>query len=225
MLAAPWITRLVNMNATLNQARFYGILDASYVPRERWLEKCQALIAGGADLVQVRAKNVSDAERASLVESVLPLFRGREQNLIVNDDVALAARLEGVGLHLGQDDTPVAEAREAIGLGRILGLSTHSLEQAKAAIVQERLLDYFAVGPVFSTPTKPHYQAVGLELARSVAALNPPLPFFCIGGIKRGNAPKVKAAGVQRVVVVSDVLLADDTAAAVREIRSVFTDV
>ena len=130
---------------------------------------------------------------------------------------------EGVGLHIGQDDTPAREARERIGPHRILGLSTHSAEQAQEAMnLGADVLSYFAVGPLFATQTKPDYTPIGLELATWVAQENPDLPYFCIGGINRANAQQVRDTGARRVVTVSDVLLAEDTATAVKETLNYF---
>jgi thiamine-phosphate pyrophosphorylase len=140
--------------------------------------------------------------------------------LVINDDVELGARTAGAGLHLGQDDRPATAARTGIGPDRVLGLSTHSWEQAQAAMaLPAGVLSYFCVGPLFATPTKPDYTPVGLELVRRVAAARPALPWFVIGGITRANLGAVIAAGAPRVVVVSDVLRAEDPAAAVRAIR------
>ncbi len=200
------------------QCRVYGILDTGYVPPERLKEKCRALLAGGAGIVQLRAKKESPAQRRDILSQIFPLFEDSSVPLILNDDLETALAFPRVGLHVGQDDLPVAQARAALGPERILGLSTHSPAQAQGAIAQADLLDYFAVGPVFATPTKPDYTPVGLELVKYVAGLNPPLPWFCIGGVKRENATEVIAAGAQGLVAVSDILLADDTAEAVRRL-------
>jgi len=151
-----------------------------------------------------------------LARRVLPLAAARGVPLIVNDHLDVALSLPGAGLHLGQDDGDIRAARLALGRARVLGLSTHSLEQARAAIAAADVLSYFAVGPVFPTGTKPDYPAVGLGLVARVRALGPPLPFFCIGGISRANLSQVVAAGARGVVAVSDPLLDPDTAGAVR---------
>lgn len=210
----------------LAQARFYGILDTSYVSDNDWEAKCKALIAGGADIIQLRAKKQTRTERRALLERILPLFNETTPPLIINDDLELALAHPNLGLHVGQDDLPVAEARAALGPERILGLSTHSPEQAQGAINQAGLLNYFAVGPVFATPTKPTYTPVGLELVKTVAAWDAdskvPLPWFSIGGINRQTVSEVKQAGAKRVVVVSDVLCDRDTATAVQAIKGSF---
>ncbi len=207
-------------------SRFYAILDTGYVPRARWTSVCRALLRGGADLVQLRAKRETAAERRALLAEILPLFVpgavvAAPPPLIVNDDLDLALAYPNLGLHVGQEDLAPELARRHLGPGRLLGLSTHSPAQAQAAqALPAGVLDYFAVGPVFATPTKPDYTPVGLELVRHVAAMRPALPWFSIGGIKQTNLATVLAAGATRVVVVSEVLLAADPAAAIAEYRA-----
>lgn len=206
----------------LQSARFYAILDTGYVPRPRWSSVCRALIDGGADIIQMRAKTETAVERRSLLDEILPLFAepaGRAPSLVINDDIELALSHPALGLHVGQDDLPApAEARRRLGPDRILGLSTHSDEQAAAArALAKGILSYFAVGPVFPTQTKPACGAVGLDLVARVAAGPADPPFFCIGGINRGNVSAVIAAGARRVVAVSDILCDPDPAGAVRE--------
>lgn len=204
----------------LSGAKFYGILDAGYLREELFPTMCRALLDGGADIIQVRAKKATKGEYEKLLESVLPLFEGIDTPLIVNDHLDIALRHPCCGLHVGQDDASVEEARNRLGPDRILGLSTHSVEQAKRALEKAPLLSYFCIGPVYATRTKPDYVPVGLELVRAVTALNDGiLPLFSIGGINRANVEHVRLAGAERVVVVSDVLEAEDPADAVRELR------
>lgn len=203
----------------IGDEKLYAILDSGYVPSDRWESVATALLEGGADLLQVRAKEMSGAERHRLVERVFPITRQFGKVLIVNDDIEVALAFPNVGLHLGQDDMDVLAARQQLGDARILGLSTHSIAQATAAIALAKDLDYFAVGPVFATPTKPTYEPVGLELVTAVSQLNPPLPFFCIGGVNRQTVQQVVKAGATRVVAVSDLLLAEDVAAATATLK------
>lgn len=196
---------------------FYAILDTGYVLAKDWETKAQALLDGGAILLQVRAKAASTEQVRSLAEAIHPLCQAAGVPLIINDHAEVALALQGAGLHIGQDDLTPVEARELLGPDRIIGWSTHSLKQAAAAIQHAEVLNYFAVGPVFPTGTKPDYKAVGLDLVRQVRALNPPLPFFAIGGIKRANMREVMTAGATGLVVVSEVLQAADTRAATAE--------
>lgn len=210
--------------AFLQGAHFYGILDTGYLQPQQMRDKCLALQQGGADIIQLRAKRESRDEYRELLKSILPVFDGNDIPLIINDDLELALEFPRCGLHVGQDDLPVQEARRLLGPNRILGLSTHSMEQAEKALQLQSFLTYFCIGPVFPTGTKPDYVPVGLNMAREVWHLNQgQLPLFAIGGINRGNARQVHQKGIGRVVVVSDVLLDEDTAAAVKEIRDVFS--
>jgi thiamine-phosphate pyrophosphorylase len=177
----------------------------------------EAVLAAGVDVIQLRDKQ---AEAGPLLEAAALLRRAADRHgalLAVNDraDVALAAGADV--LHLGQDDLPMAWARRVLGEGVLLGRSTHDLEQARAAVAEG--WDYLAVGPVWPTATKPGRPAVGTGLVAAVAALDPPVPWFAIGGIDRGNLGEVTAAGASRVVVVRAVADAPDPAAAAAELR------
>jgi len=205
---------------SLKECSFYGILDSGYVTPSDWIGKYRALAAGGAGVIQIRAKQESHEDRETLLIRILEVRSQIEETqppLIINDDIDLCLRYPNLGLHVGQDDTPAIEARERLGPDRILGLSTHSVQQARGALgLPAGTLDYFAVGPVFATQTKPNYNPVGLELVEWVDEQNPKIPFFCIGGINRENLGEVRQRGGARVVAVSDPLLAKDTEAAVR---------
>lgn len=212
------MTNAANAKRSLADSRLYTIADTGYLPPERWAELTMQLIAGGADLVQLRAKEADPATRQELMERMAPIVSDRA-HLIANDHLDLALSTPACGLHIGQDDMPAKEARQALGPDRILGLSTHSAEQARAALELEGIIDYFCVGPVFPTRTKPDYVDVGLDLIREVASWQPVIPWFAIGGIHRQNVATVRAAGATRIVVVSDILEASDPVAACRELR------
>ena len=206
----------------LKPVRFYGILDTGYVAESALKDKCEALVSAGCRIIQLRAKNESHSKRSEIADKLLPLFESEGSPFfIINDDADLAARvcklIPNGGLHVGQDDLSPHEARKAIGNG-ILGLSTHSIEQAKAANSLNDTLDYFAVGPVYATATKPGRSAVGLQLVSEVAHMNPSLPWFAIGGVNMDTAASVRAAGAERIVAVSAVLAPDNTALAVRQL-------
>lgn len=170
-------------------------------------------IAGGANVIQLRDKKASRRELVDRAKELLVVTRELGVPLIMNDD-ADAARESGCdGVHLGQDDGPLAAARKILGPGAIIGRSTHSPEQAKAAELEG--FDYIAVGPVFGTPTKPTYTPVGLELVKFAAA-NIKIPFVAIGGIDASNVKEVRQAGAKIVAVVRAVISAKDPEAAAR---------
>ena len=181
-----------------------------------------AIYGAGVDLVQLRDKR---AEAVPLLRAAAVLREAADRHgglLAVNDraDVALAAGADI--LHLGQDDLPMAWAERIVGGdGLLLGRSTHDLGQARRAI--EEGWDYFAVGPVHATATKPGRPAVGTGLLEAVAALHPPVPWFAIGGIDRATLPAVSAAGATRAVVVRAITDAPDPAAAAAGLRAQLT--
>jgi thiamine-phosphate pyrophosphorylase len=178
------------------------------------------LIAGGADVLQLRAKGREIGEIRDVAKEIFPICRATGVPFIINDYPELAAELDADGVHIGQDDGPLAAAREIIGSGKIIGRSTHSLAQARAAL--DEGFDYIGFGPLFPTPTKLGRPGIGLaDISAMQRDVGSKIPAFCIGGIKRANLPEVIAAGARRVVIVSDLLAADDVESATREVREI----
>jgi thiamine-phosphate pyrophosphorylase len=165
------------------------------------------MIDGGVDVIQLRGKNESLAELVRLTDELHEMTASASVPFVVNDypEVARARPVEGV--HVGQDDESVAQARQTVGRPVLIGKSTHSLDQAIAAANEGA--DYIGFGPLFATPTKPDYIPIGLDLISEVHR-RVTLPIFCIGGIKLHNLSEVIAAGAKRVVIVSGLLQADD---------------
>lgn len=218
-------------------ARLYCILDLGYTPEERAEEVTASLLAGGADLLQLRAKGHDLATIRRVAEKLLPLCRTAGVPFILNDHFALAVAIGADGVHLGQDDGSLAEAREesrhadpgtrnevpassftSTPRSFIFGRSTHSLAQARAALAEG--FDYIGFGPLFPTPTKAGRPAIGLqEIAAMEREVGTQIPAFCIGGITPQTLPAVLTAGARRVVVVSALLQAPDVQVATRAIR------
>ncbi len=175
-----------------------------------------ALLRGGARLVQLRWPGASARELLAAALAIRPLARAAGALFLVNDrpDVARAAEAEGV--HLGQDDLPVAAARRVLGAGRLIGVSTHDPGQARAA--EAAGADYLGVGPVYATATKPDALAPrGLALVSAVrAAVRCPL--VAIGGITPETAAAVRAAGADAVAMIGALVRAPDPEAAVRDV-------
>lgn len=200
----------------LSDARLYGILDLGYVPMAGALDMAVRLLRGGVDVLQLRAKAASEDEIVALGRALAPACRAADVPFILNDHPHLVPVTGADGVHVGQDDGPIAAARAAAGPGAIVGRSTHSLAQARAAFAEGA--DYIGFGPLFATPTKPDYAPIGTADIAAVFA-GAPGPVFCIGGIKRENLPAVVAAGAQRVVVVSGILQAADPEAYIADCR------
>jgi thiamine-phosphate pyrophosphorylase len=187
--------------------RLYVILDAALltVPETACAEK---LVAAGVRMLQYRNKRASARELFQSSKRLSSLLVPQGVTFIVNDraDVALAA--EASGVHVGQDDLEADAARSVVGSGKLLGVSTHNVEQFKVAVATSA--DYVAVGPIFSTVTKANPDhVVGIELVRQVRTLTDK-PIVAIGGITLERAAEVIRAGADSVAVISDILLAPD---------------
>jgi len=196
--------------ADLTHCRLYGIVDLNYVNAVDALRVTAAMIEGGVDLIQLRGKQRSLDELTDLAAQLYQVTSQSSIPLIVNDHAQIARSVPVEGVHVGQDDDPIAVVREKAGRNVIVGKSTHSLAQAIAA--QSEGADYIGFGPVFATATKPDYKPIGLADIKRVHT-DVTLPIFCIGGIKIDNLNQVIAAGAQRAVIVSGLLQAKDVVA------------
>jgi thiamine-phosphate pyrophosphorylase len=186
----------------------YGFVDAAYIGELNPRDVTRELIAGGADIIQVRAKEKSHAELVELGLKVVSAAFQHKVPVIINDDIEAAFEAGADGVHLGQEDwamIPPQERANRLSNMRLVGLSTHSLEQALQA--EQEAVDYIGVGPVFRTATKPGREPVGIELVREVAG-RVKTPFFAIGGITLENIGEVLEAGATRIAVVSAILQA-----------------
>jgi thiamine-phosphate pyrophosphorylase len=188
----------------------YGIVDLSYVPEKDVGLVTNRLVAGGVDILQLRAKGHQKSEIASLARVMLSITKPGGIPLIVNDYPDLLREIDADGCHVGQEDFGIAEARDLAGRDCIVGRSTHSLEQAQLA--EREGADYIGFGPLFPTLTKPSAAAVGLDQVR-VLHEKVRLPIFCIGGVKLTNLGEVIRAGARRVCIVSNLLCASDIVA------------
>lgn len=174
------------------------------------------VLGSGVDILQLRMKDAGDDAIVAAGQRFARAAAAHGALFILNDrpDLVAAARADGV--HVGQDDMAVSEARAIVGPDRLIGLSTHSPAQVDAAADLD--VDYIGVGPVHATPTKPGRPAVGLELV-GYAAEHAGVPFFAIGGISPENVEAVRAAGASRIAVVRALTDASDPARAARQLR------
>lgn len=203
----------------LRTARLYFVCEARPVTDLETL--LRAALTGGADIVQLREKELGRAE----IERAAATFRRVADTFsalfVVNDDPELARICDADGVHVGQDDVSAEQAREVLGPDAIVGLSTHSEEQIAASA--GRPVDYISVGPIWETPTKEGRPAVGLDLVRHAAG-QAPHPFFAIGGVDTDNAEEVVDAGAERLCAVRAIRDAADPAAAATALRQAFAD-
>lgn len=186
------------------------------------LEVVAAAIRGGVTMVQYREKGATTRAMIEEAGALLGLCRSGGVPLIINDRADVAVAVGADGLHVGQDDMPVALARRLIGDGGILGVSAGSPDEARRAA--EEGADYIGASPIFATPTKPDATApLGLEglraLAASMRAAGRRLPIVAIGGINEANAAAIIGAGAEGIAVVSAIVSAPDVEAASRSLR------
>ncbi|QHW32460.1 thiamine phosphate synthase [Paenibacillus rhizovicinus] len=196
--------------------KLYAITAANYHPERDMLEVMEQAILGGADIVQLRKKDASKEELLADARALRALTARYGVPLIINDHIDIALAVGADGAHFGQDDLPLAEARRILGPDAIIGISTHSLEQALAA--ERGGADYIGVGPVYPTGTKPGRTAVTTSYVREAAA-QVSIPWVAIGGITLGNVDEVLAAGATRICAVSAIVGSEDPAKTCRAFR------
>ncbi len=193
----------------------YPIIDTATLVERRItpLDAAQALLDGGAQILQFRHKQSYTRSIFSEAESIASLCVARSVPFVMNDRADLA-RLLNAALHVGQDDLPPRLARHVLGDGLPMGYSTHNLKQLREAATQP--VDYLAIGPIFGTVSKQNPDPmVGLEVLREVIAASP-LPLVAIGGITIENAQRLYDVGVRSVSLISDLYALGDSADALR---------
>ncbi len=184
----------------LNAAGLYVLVDgvdfAVDTQAPKLVSLIRQLIAAKVNLIQLRDKTLNDRQLVHAGRLINELTRISETSFIMNDRADLAVAAGADGVHLGQEDLAVSDARLVLGHGKLIGVSTHSIAQARSAVASGA--DYIGVGPVFPSRTKSFDKHVGLELVHQVAA-EIQLPAFAIGGIDHNNVAQVVAAGLRRV--------------------------
>ena len=213
---------LMGLDARLKLARLYLCTDARQKQGDLG-EFLAAAFAGGVDIVQIRQKNMSPEAELEALDVARKAAAPHQGIVCVNDTPKLAGQFSADMLHLGQTDGKAKKARQHLHRWALVGRSTHEPKQSDRAVTDEAV-DYFCVGPVYATPTKPDYAPVGLDLVRYAAQAAPPFaieskPWFAIGGINLDNLDSVIAAGARRVCVVRAITLASDPQAAAAGLR------
>jgi thiamine-phosphate pyrophosphorylase len=209
----PLLRLRLPARARLKGAGLYVIVTEALCGGRPWLSVAEAALRGGAGVLQLREKSLSDAELLRRGRALRELTRRFSAMLAINDRPDIARLCDADILHLGQDDLPAGDARRIVGAGMLIGVSTHTAAQFAAA--GSEAVDYIAVGPMFPTATKPQEHIAGPETLRRLRG-GTDLPIVAIGGIHAGNAGEVRAAGADVLCVCSAVIAADDPEAAAR---------
>jgi thiamine-phosphate diphosphorylase len=198
----------------------YAILDPEQIKGRSALAVLGALLDGSVTILQLRVKSLTPSAFLDLAQRARAETRARGCRLIINDRVDIALACGADGVHLGQDDLPLHAGRQLMG-DKIVGVSTHDIEQAKQA--EQSGADYIGFGPMFGTTTKDTgYSARGVEMLRQIRAAVS-LPIVAIGGINEQNVREVWQAGADSAAIISDILGAGDIAAKTKRIGASHT--
>ncbi|MDP6858331.1 MAG: thiamine phosphate synthase [Verrucomicrobiales bacterium] len=198
--------------------KLYSILDLGYIEEEDIAIKAELICDSGISMLQLRAKNHGPERILEMAKVIRPICSKYKVPFIINDYPEIAAEVSADGVHIGQNDGKLEEARKLAGNCKIVGRSTHCPEQAQKA--HEEGADYIGFGPLYPTATKPGRPAIGLN---EIALVHDevPLPIFCIGGITEQTLPEVLSAGAQNVVIVSNLLQSEDIKSYVLRIQRI----
>ena len=199
----------------LHRIRLY-VLISSNIAKKSVKETARLVIDGGADAVQLREKTISDSKFISLAREVRDITTKRGSLLIINDRVHVVRKVNADGIHLGQQDMSALEARNIIGDEKIIGVSTHSITQARQA--QKDGADYIAIGPIYSTSTKDHEPSVGIEIIHEISEAVS-IPIIAIGAITLENLDGVLKAGASRIAVCSAIIGSKDIYSSTRQFK------
>ncbi len=200
----------------LKNSRLYAATDLKD-DRPDVFNQIEQALRGGVDIIQLRAKTLSTASLLGIGKRMRELTRRLDKLFIINDRVDVMLALDADGVHLGQEDLPIDIARKMIGgKDKLIGCSTHNLEQAVRA--EREGADYIGFGPIFETPTKPTYRPVGLELIPEIIK-KVSIPVVFIGGIDRSNVIEVIERGAKCVAVVRAVFASPDPFRSARELK------
>lgn len=206
------------MKLSPSDLRLYAITDRRALPAGVTLAQAvEAALDGGVTCLQLREKTASAGEILTLARTLLPLSRARKVPLLINDrvDIALAAGADGV--HLGQDDLPLSDARALLGPDRILGATAHTVEEALRA--QAEGADYLGVGAMFPTGTKTDTVPTSADTLKAICAAVS-IPVVAIGGVNAENLPTLAGTGIAGAAVVSAIFSQRDLTAAARTLRT-----
>lgn len=200
----------------LNQSTLYALITESLCTLP-WQKVAEASIAGGVDVLQLREKSLNDRELLRRARWLVAACREARVLCIINDRADIAAAAQADGVHVGQEELPVAAARASVGTDLLVGVSTHSEDQVRQAIAAGA--DYIGVGPVFPSSTKSFDDFPGLRFVQAAATIST-VPFFAIGGIGPNNLLEVLNAGASRVAVTSAIAKTDNPQLATAELQS-----
>lgn len=199
----------------------YVITDPDALAGRSPVSAVKDAIKGGCKMIQLRDKKAKIGQYYNWAKEISLICKKAKTAFIVNDYIDICQAVDSDGVHLGQDDVPILVARKLLGENKIIGLSTHDFNQAKAGAKSGA--DYISIGPIFQTPSKPNTKPLGIEFVKKIAnsqSIN--IPFVAIGGIDQDNLKDVVKAGAERVAVIRAAVGQKDVVGAVRRLRRHF---
>ena len=186
----------------LKNCKLYVIIDTGLIKGRDISKVAEDLLRAGGDIIQLRDKTSSDNVFLERAKAIKRIAKKHKRPFIINDRVDIARLVNADGVHLGQEDVSIEEARKILGK-KIIGISTHSLNEAKTA--EKKGADYIGIGPIFKTESKKDLLPIGCSVLNKIKkALD--IPFFAIGGISLSNIKKVREGGAKRVAAISSLI-------------------
>jgi thiamine-phosphate pyrophosphorylase len=215
------LSRMLRKDKTKRLAGLYVIIDTVWLKGRNHIEVTLQAIRGGARIIQLRCKEQSIGEFLSIAGDLKKLCAGNDVLFIVNDSLEVALAIDADGLHIGQEDLPVATARRLLPIDKILGCSLRTVDEARVARTDGA--DYLGVGAIYPTSTKEVAEVIGLaKLAEIRQAVD--LPIVAIGGINKSNLKAVMKAGANAAAVISAVMEAADIEKATRQLVNIIEE-
>ncbi|MFH0931698.1 MAG: thiamine phosphate synthase [Candidatus Zixiibacteriota bacterium] len=205
----------MNKEKILKKVQLYAIADPSLCLRKDLFKLINLAIEGGAQMIQFRDKESSDKEFLEKAREIHKITLRKKIPLIINDRVDIAKLINAEGVHLGEDDLPVKEARRILGSEKIIGASACDLKTAK--LKEKEGADYLGLGSIFNTSSKDIERPLGVEILKEVNKILQ-IPVFPIGGINLGNLEQIISTGTKRIAVISAIFMAEDVKKATQEL-------
>lgn len=204
------------MNCDRNDLVLYAVTDRSWLGDSSLYDQVESAIEGGATFIQLREKNLDEADFLSEAKEIQKLCREYKVPFVINDNVEIAAQIGADGVHVGQSDMEAGDVREKLGPDRIIGVSAQTVEQAVRA--QERGADYLGVGAVFPTGSKADAVEVSHETVRAITEAVD-IPVIAIGGITKDNVSELSGTGICGIAVISAIFAQTDIEGAARVLK------
>jgi thiamine-phosphate pyrophosphorylase len=211
----PGRNKLLNKEKILKKVQLYAIADPGLCLNRDLIKLISLVIEGGAQMIQFRDKESSDKEFLEKAKGIQKITRKKKIPLIINDRVDVAKLIDAEGVHLGEDDLPVKEARRILGSEKIIGASACDIKIAK--LKEKEGVDYIGLGPIFKTSSKDIEKPLGVEILKEANKILH-IPFFPIGGINLSNLEQIISTGTKRIAVISAIFMAEDVRKATQEL-------